>query len=54
VLVDREQGGIEQLARKGYSCHAAFKLRELLRLYLDLRKIAPEKYEQVIAYLQKN
>jgi orotate phosphoribosyltransferase len=54
VLVDREQGGVKQLESKGYSCHAAFKLRELLKLYLDLQKITPEKYEQVITYLERN
>jgi uridine monophosphate synthetase len=52
VLVDREQGGVQQLESRGYACHAAFKLRELLKLYLDLQKITPEKYEQVIAYLE--
>lgn len=53
VLVDREQGGPEQLESRGYACHAAFKLRELLRLYSDLQKITSEKYEQIITYLER-
>jgi uridine monophosphate synthetase len=52
VLVDREQGGVQQLESRGYACHAAFKLKELLKLYLDLQKITSEKYEQVITYLE--
>ena len=54
VLVDREQGGAKQLESRGYACHAAFKLRELLKLYLDLQRITPEKYGQVISYLEGN
>ncbi|MDD5145887.1 MAG: hypothetical protein PHF44_03540 [Candidatus Pacebacteria bacterium] len=50
VLVDREQGGPEQLQKAGYNLHVAFKLSELLQYYLDQGKIDKTKYDEVIAY----
>jgi uridine monophosphate synthetase len=52
VLVDREQGGAEELSKQGYQCHAALKLNELLRLYLNMEKIAVDVFERTVAYLQ--
>ena len=52
VLVDREQGGIRQLARVGYRCHAALKLSDILSFYLESRKITKEDFDRSTAYLQ--
>lgn len=52
VLVDREQGGVQELERRGYTPHVAFKLRELLGLYLDSTKITRDQYERTITYLK--
>ncbi len=52
VLVDREQGGVQELERRGYRCHVAFKLRDILKFYLDQKKIRFEEYEKTIAYLE--
>lgn len=52
VLVDREQGGVEELEKRGYTPHVAFKLKELLRFYLDTKKISHDQYERTIAYLE--
>lgn len=52
VLVDREQGGEQELGRRGYSCHTAFKLKELLDFYLDEGKITTDQYEQTVTYLE--
>lgn len=54
VLVNREQGGTEQLQRLGYNLHAAFKLSTLLLWYLDTDKIDQAKYEETMAYLTAN
>lgn len=51
VLIDREQGGVQELERRGYACHMAFKLGELLRLYLEAEKISREQYERTMTYL---
>ena len=54
VLVDREQGGAEQLARAGYTLHRACTLRELLDFYLEEQMINQELYDKVISYLEAN
>lgn len=51
VLVDREQGGVKKLGEGGYVCHVAFKLRDLLKFYLDLKRINQERYDETLAYL---
>lgn len=52
VLLDREQGGVEELKKRGYACHAAFTLRELLKFYLESKKISQQEYERTMAYLE--
>lgn len=50
-LVDREQGGFQQLEERGYSCHGAFRLRELLQFYFEAGKISRDEWERTTAYL---
>lgn len=52
VLVDREQGGVEELRKRGYACHTAFKLKELLKFYMDSGKISQEQYYRTVDYLE--
>jgi orotate phosphoribosyltransferase len=52
VLIDREQGGPQQLERSGYRCHAAFPLSEILGLYMKEGKISKDDYERTTAYLK--
>ncbi|MFA5021574.1 MAG: hypothetical protein WC508_00630 [Patescibacteria group bacterium] len=51
VLVDREQGGSQELADAGYTLHAAFTLRELLDFYLEQGMMAQALYDEIITYL---
>ncbi len=51
VLVDREQGGKEQLEKDGYALHAAFTISQLLDYYLGTGKISQEKFDDVKASL---
>ncbi|HEX8145022.1 MAG TPA: hypothetical protein VF553_20820 [Pyrinomonadaceae bacterium] len=51
VLVDREQGGVQAVGEVGITCHVAFGLKELLRLFLEDNKIDAEQYERTVAYL---
>lgn len=51
VLVDREQGGGQQLAERGYNLHAAFTLTELLDFYVEAWLLDPAKREEVTQYL---
>jgi orotate phosphoribosyltransferase len=50
VLLDREEGGREELARLGYRLHAVFKLQEVLDLGIELGEVAPELREKYLAY----
>ncbi len=54
VLLDREQGGVDELNQKGYKCHLALKLKELLKFYLDSEKISRAKYDETLTYLAKS
>jgi orotate phosphoribosyltransferase len=51
VLLDREQGGVQELEKRGYRCYAGLHLRELLGLYLDSKKITRDQHELAIRYL---
>jgi uridine monophosphate synthetase len=51
VLVDREQGGREQLKDAGYELRAAFKLSQLMAYYLRTGRINQARYDEVMAYL---
>jgi len=53
VLVDREQGGAEQLAERGCSCHSAFTLRDILNLYQKTGAITPADYDRTMDYLTR-
>jgi uridine monophosphate synthetase len=50
VLVDREQGGAEQLAAAGYQLHAAVTLSQLLDYWRATDGIDEATYERVHAY----
>lgn len=53
VLVDREQGGAEELHKQGVNCHTVFKLSELLSHYVKTRLIDSGTHKRVIDYLRK-
>lgn len=44
VLIDREQGGKEELAEKGLALHSALKLAEMLDYYKRVNKINTDEY----------
>jgi orotate phosphoribosyltransferase len=54
VLVDREQGGAELLARHGLHLHSCYTLRQLLTILRDAAKIPPDTYERVMQYLSED
>ena len=54
VLIDREQGGSEELREAGYSLYAVFPLFELLDYYVEARLLAPEKRDEVREYVTSN
>jgi len=52
VLLDREQGGAEYLARRGYRLHAILRLTEILDALRESGRITPAQHTKVLAYLQ--
>lgn len=53
ILVDREQGGMEKLAEKGYSLHSVFLVTEVLEVLAKEHKINRKKYKEVLDYIHK-
>ncbi|MDY6874640.1 MAG: orotate phosphoribosyltransferase [Chloroflexota bacterium] len=51
VLIDREQGGAEDLAQRGYRLHAVLRLTDILDELKETGHITPAQYTQVLAYL---
>lgn len=54
VLVDRQQGGAEELEMAGYNVYASFPLSVLLDYYVRTGKISQAKCVEVMAYITTN
>jgi uridine monophosphate synthetase len=52
VILDREQGGKEELAEKGYKLHSIVGIKEMLKILYEEEKIPKEKYDEVLNYLE--
>lgn len=53
IVLDREQGGADELAKIGVKLHKLVTLKELLAYVLNKRLITSEQYNRVIDYLKK-
>lgn len=51
VLIDRKQGGREQLAADGFNLHAALTMDEMLDFYVGIRKLSQARYQDIITRL---
>lgn len=51
VVVDREQGGAEALAKRGYALYAIFKLSDLLDWYFVQGRITSAQRDKIMRYL---
>lgn len=51
VLIDREQGGMEEVEKEGCRIYAAMKLTDILDYYREKNMITKNQYEQSVAYL---
>ena len=54
VLIDREQGGAEDLSRHGYRLHAVLTLTQVLDVLKESAYITPAQYAEVLAYLRNS
>jgi orotate phosphoribosyltransferase len=53
VLIDREQGGREQLRHHGYDLLHILTLRAMLTYYVNTGRIDEEQFDRCIAYLDR-
>lgn len=53
VLIDREQGGVENLAAAGITAHSVFKLSTMLDELVKAGKLDVEKQQEVLAFIGK-
>ncbi len=53
VLIDREQGGSDDLAEQGYRLHAALGLTHLLDVLKTSERITEEQQADVLTYLER-
>lgn len=54
VLIDREQGGVENLAAAGVTVHAVMRLSDMLTVLVEAGRITAEQEQTVRAYLAEN
>ena len=52
VVIDREQGGKEELTKYGVRLHSIATVTGLLNFYVANKSISPEKQQEVIDYLK--
>ena len=50
--MDREQGGKEQLLKKGYNLHTVINFSEMLQILKEKKKISLKKYQEIIKFLR--
>jgi uridine monophosphate synthetase len=53
VLIDREQGGVENLAAEGYRLHSIMSISYLLSVLLEQDQISEKKYNKTLKSLRK-
>ncbi len=52
VLIDREEGGVENLASEGYRLHSIMSISYLLSVLLDQEQISEKKYNKTLKSLR--
>ena len=54
IVLDREQGGVEALAKENVKLHSLITLKELLDYMKDNNLVDDDKYNETLEYLEKN
>lgn len=52
VLIDREQGGKQELETKGYALRSVLSISEILRMLKNTEKISEERFKELKAYFK--
>ncbi len=54
IVLDREQGGVEALAKENIKLHSLITLKELLNYMKDNNMIDDDKHKDILDYLEQN
>ncbi|MCH8329641.1 MAG: hypothetical protein IIB81_04590 [Nanoarchaeota archaeon] len=54
IVLDREQGGVEALAKENIKLHSLITLKELLAYMKENNMIDDNKYNEILTYLEQN
>ena len=54
IVLDREQGGVEALAKENVKLHSLITLKELLNYMKDKNILDESKHNEILNYLEKN
>ncbi len=54
VLIDRQQGGVEQIENEGCKVYCAMKILDILEYYLEKNMISQKIYDETIEYLKNH
>ena len=54
VLIDREQGGAQQVAQRGYQVHSILKITEVMEILQQAGKVTESQHRDVLAFLAQN
>lgn len=54
VIVDRQMGGVEMLAERGYTVHALLTLQEILDTLADLGRLSKDQHDFISAWLEES
>ena len=53
VLIDRQQGGVENLAAAGIRAHSVMTLRTMVDVLVEMGKLADGKRQEVLAFVSE-
>jgi len=54
VLVDREQGGAQEIAKRGYQVHSVLKITEIMQILEEAGKVTQGQHRDVVKFLSQN
>lgn len=54
VLIDREQGGAQEIAKRGYQVRSVLKITEVMQILEEAGKVTKSQHRDVLTFLSQN
>ncbi len=54
VLVDREQGGAKEIAKRGFNVHSVYRVTEMMEILREAGKVTESQQHDVLTFLAQN